>query len=320
MSPLPSARIPAPIPDSFDFDAWVIPPPSKNPAGQTLQLRNQHNLHAERFNETSIYQTLNCKEDRVAYPDVGPPLKVFYTYTAKDMAEMVLSEGYCTDVGPLPAFICREVEHARRKKTDHTEAEKVDKEKLKGQPFTGVMVLSEPIVRVPGQRPLVCIPEVVFHSILNKLYVPLHWFSDRCLQRIQFQLHDTPTKLLRPEPTLEISNLDKVIVLDMLKMTQLDNWGSDELHPCMSPLTRQQAAVNMEAALEILSEVPAARDLLKPTFVSEFRKHCLFFTHYENFEENYSDWYPFKREARHSILRGVVFDCGWPFACQAGIY
>ncbi|KAJ6624472.1 hypothetical protein B0H10DRAFT_1943083 [Mycena sp. CBHHK59/15] len=112
MSLLPSAGIPAPIPDSFDFDAWVIPPPSKNPAGRTLQLRNQHNLHAERFNETSFYQTLNCKEDRVAYPDVGPPLKVFYTYMAEDMAEMVLSEGYCTDVGPLPAFICREVEHA----------------------------------------------------------------------------------------------------------------------------------------------------------------------------------------------------------------
>ncbi|KAJ6609950.1 hypothetical protein B0H10DRAFT_1954246 [Mycena sp. CBHHK59/15] len=202
MSLLPNARVLAPIPDTFDFDACMQLPPAKTPIGRTLRLRNQHNVTSERFNEVSIDQTLNCKEDRVNYPDIGPPLKFFYAYTAEDMTDMILSEAYCTDVGPLPAFIRGDVERARRKRSDRAEADKAEKDKTKGQrPLTGAMIITAPITRVPGERPDVVIPDVVLRSILHKLYVPLHWFSDDLLQMIQHRLHDIPTKLLKPETT-----------------------------------------------------------------------------------------------------------------------
>ncbi|KAJ7483039.1 hypothetical protein B0H11DRAFT_1914780 [Mycena galericulata] len=311
MSLLPNARVIAPVPDSFDFDAWTTPPAAKNPTGRTLRLRNKHNLDSERFNEISIDQTLNCKEDRVNYADVGPPLKFFYAYTSEEMTEMILSEAYCTDVGPLPAFLRGDVERARRKRADHAEADKAQKEKIKGQrPLHGAMVNTAAVSRVPGERPDVVVPDVVLRSVLYKLYVPLHWFSDDRLQIIQHRLHDIPTKLLKPDAVQDGSaGVDKVLVFDMLKMSQSAEWGTDELHSCMSAMTWQQAAVNMEAALAILSE--KAADPTKATFVSDFRKHRLFFMNYGKFEENYPEWYSFEREARHDILRGVLFDASY---------
>ncbi|KAJ7488006.1 hypothetical protein FB451DRAFT_1390965 [Mycena latifolia] len=308
MSLLPNAGIAAPIPDTFDFTQWMSPPASKDPTGRTLRIRNRHNVASEKVNEVSIDQTLNCKEDRVKHPDVGVPLQFFYGYTADDMTDMILSEAYCTDVGPLPAFIRAEVERARRKKSERTEADKSDK--AKARPIKGSMVLSNPIRRVPGQRPLVSIPQIVLYSILHKLYVPLHWFSDQRLQIIEHRLHDIPTKLFLPEPTPDTPAPVKIMVLDMLKLTQDVTWGSDELSSCMSPLKWQQAAMNMEAALEELCEiVPEVNGVpSRDTFVSNFKKHRLFFVNYERFEENYADWYRFERQERHEILRGAIFD------------
>ncbi|KAJ7061892.1 hypothetical protein B0H15DRAFT_981576 [Mycena belliarum] len=255
MSLLPNAGIMGPIPDVFDFDARMTVGPAKDPAGRTLRFRNAHNLAAERFNEISIDATLNCRDDRANFPDVGPQLKVFYGYLQDDITDMVLSEQYCNDVGPLPAFIRQQVDRARRKRTERADTEKTDKDKAKGRlPLSGAMVLSKPVFRVAGQRPEVVIPDIMLQSILLKLYVPLHWFTDDRLRIIQFCLHDVPTKLIRPEPTDEHPSPDKVLVFDMQKMMPMSAWGSDEASSCMSPLKWQQCSTNFEAALTILSE------------------------------------------------------------------
>ncbi|KAJ6508291.1 hypothetical protein C8R45DRAFT_922054 [Mycena sanguinolenta] len=307
-TPLPNAGIVAPIPDSFDFVAWMNPPPAKDPTGRTLRIRNRHNLSAELANEVSIDQTLNCRDDRSKYPDVGAVLVFFYGYTQDDMTDMINSKTLCADVGPIPAFIRVEVERARRKRSDRVEAEK--SEKTKGRPLKGSMVLSNPIVRVPGQRETVVVPLVVQQSVLQKLYVPLSWFTDRRLQMLEHQLDELPTLKFWPQPTLEIPNPDKVLVLDVKKMKADPDWGSDELASCLSPLKWQQAAANLEATLAILSEnVPdVSGTVSKPTFFSEFKKHRRFFMNYDKFEENYTEWYPFEREARHAVLRGFLFD------------
>ncbi|KAJ6628604.1 hypothetical protein B0H10DRAFT_1940432 [Mycena sp. CBHHK59/15] len=282
-------------------------PPSKDPTGRSLRMRNQHNHAAERFNETSVDQTLNCKEDRTAFPDVGPALKAFYGYTQDDLADMIFSETYCGEVGPLPIFIRQQVERSRRKRTERVEADKVEKEKTKARPLQGTMVLSNPITRVPGRATAVTVPNVVLHSMLHKLYVPLHWFTDERLQFIQHRLHDLHTKPFRPELSTDISNSDRVYIFDLQKMIPLVGWGSDEIVSCLSPLKWQQAATNMEAALTTLSET-ALDDPTKATFATEFGKHRRFFMSYPKFEENYPDWYAFEREARHEILQGFLFD------------
>ncbi|KAJ7753500.1 hypothetical protein B0H16DRAFT_1459395 [Mycena metata] len=310
MSILPNAGIAALIPDTFDFHGWMTVGPVKDPTGRSLRFRNTHNLSAERFNEISIDTTLNCRDDRSNFPDVGPRLRVFYGYLQDDMTDMVLSEPYCTDVGPLPAFIRQQVDRTRRKRTERVDTEKAEKEKekTKGRPLVGSMVLSNPIFRVAGQRPDVVISDVVLQSIVNKFYVPLHWFSDERLHTIQFHLHDVPTKLIRPEPTQDQPSPDKVLVFDMQRMMQTPAWGSDELSSSMSPLKWQQCSQNFESALLILSEKAPADDPTKRTFATEYRGHRLFFVKYDKFEENFPDWYGFEREARHAILRGVTFD------------
>jgi hypothetical protein len=111
-NPLPNAG----IPDSFDFDGGMKLPPVKDPTGRTLRIRNRHNLSAEQVNEVSIDQTLNCRDERSKYPDVGAPPVFFYGYTLDDMTHMISSETLCTDLGPIPAFIRVEVERARRKR------------------------------------------------------------------------------------------------------------------------------------------------------------------------------------------------------------
>ncbi|KAF8179981.1 hypothetical protein K438DRAFT_1976947 [Mycena galopus ATCC 62051] len=284
MTTLPNTGILAPIPDSFDFDGWMIPPPAKDPTGRTLRIRNRHNLSAEQANEDSIDQTLNCRDERAKYPDVGAALVFFYGYTPDDMTDMISSETLCTDVGPIPAFIRVEVERARRKRSECAESDK--SEKTKGRPLKGSLVLSNPIIRVPGQRETVVVPLVVQQSILQKLYVPLSWFTDRCLQMLEHQLDELPTVKFWPHPTVEIPSPDRVLVLDIKKMKADPDWGSDELASCLSPLKWQQAAANLEAALAILSEdVPDVPGTVsKPTFFSEFKKHRRFFMNYDKFE------------------------------------
>ncbi|KAJ7156730.1 hypothetical protein C8R46DRAFT_1294472 [Mycena filopes] len=274
-------------------------------AKRPVQNAKEHNVSAEKFNEVSVEQTLNCKNDKVAYPDVGPALQAFYAYTQDDMVDMIGSNIYCGDVGPLPVFIRQQVERSRRKRAETTEADKIDKEKkAKGRALHGAMVLSNPIVRIAGQAATVLVSNVVLQSILHKLYVPLHWFTDTRLLFIQHRLHDLPTKVIQPDDAL---NTDKVVVFDMLKMVSLSGWGSDESSACLSPLKWQQAARNLHAGLVILSEDVSANPT-KANFGVEFGKHLAFFLAYPKFEENYADWYDFEREARHEILQGFLFD------------
>ncbi|KAJ7865301.1 hypothetical protein B0H14DRAFT_3443009 [Mycena olivaceomarginata] len=311
MSILPNAGMAAPVPDTFDFSVQTTVPPPKDPTGRSLRMRNQHNVTTEKFNEISIEQTLNCRDDRAAYPDVGPVLQAFYGYTQDDMADMIGSEIYCGDVGPLPVFIRQQVERSRRKRAENMEADKVDKERTKDCVLQGAMILSNPIVGVAGQAAAVLGPNVVLQSMLHKLYVPLHWFTDDRLHFIQHRLHDLPTKVIQPDDAL---NTEKVVVFDMLKMISLPGWGSDKSSTCLSPLKWQQAAKNLHVGLVTLSE-DVSTSPTKANFGAEFGKHRGFFLAYPKFEENYADWYDFEREARHEILQGFLFD-GDYYSCQ----
>ncbi|KAJ7354506.1 hypothetical protein DFH08DRAFT_804406 [Mycena albidolilacea] len=273
MSILPNAGMAAPVPDTFNFSVQTTVPPPKDLTGRSLRMRNQHNVTTEKFNED-------------------------------DMADMIGSEIYCRDVGPLPVFICQQVEHLWRKRAENTEADKVDKERTKGRVLQGAMIFSTPIVGVAGQAATVLMPNVVLQSMLDKLYVPLHWFTDDHLHFIQHRLH----KVIQPEDAL---NTEKVVVFDMLKMP---GWGSDKSSTCLSPLKWQQAAKNLHVGLVTLSE-DVSTNPTKANFGAEFGKHQGFFLVYPKFEENYVDWYDFEREARHEILQGFLFN-GDYYSCQ----
>ncbi|KAE9384390.1 hypothetical protein BT96DRAFT_1098643 [Gymnopus androsaceus JB14] len=190
-------------------------------------------------------------------------------------------------------------------------AERVEKEKSekdKGiKPVQGSMILDNPSVRTPGQRPAVIIPKIFLHSIANKLYPPLNWFTNDRLEYAQHCLHDLHSKLIHPKVTPSNPSLEKTLVFDMTKMYTL--WGSDETHACLTPLKWQEASANMHVALVLLLEhLLPAEQLIHFTYAGEFEKHRSFFIGYKSFEENYAEWYTFKCEARHDILQKTLFN------------
>ncbi|KAJ7086186.1 hypothetical protein C8R44DRAFT_752596 [Mycena epipterygia] len=277
--------------------------------GRTLKIRNAYNVRMELSNETSIDLTLRCRdEDRSA--DIGVALKALYAYTPEELEDMVLGEVYCTAVGPLPVFMRLQVDRVRRRRVARSELDN-DKptEKAKTRPLLGSMVLVNPISRIPGQQPAVLVADTMLYSLQNKLYPPLNWFTNDRLLKIQHCQHELHTKLIRPEPSLDFPNPDKVLAFDMLKMEAL--WGSDDDYSCLTPLKWQESALNLESALILLCGPLTDGPATKPTHASEFHKHRLFFLNYAKFEENYSVWYAFEREARHDILKGHLFDADY---------
>ncbi|KAJ7151000.1 hypothetical protein C8R46DRAFT_1043219 [Mycena filopes] len=305
MSILPNAGILAPIPDTFDFEGWMTLPTPLDPTSRSLKIRNAHNTRIEAANEVSIDLTLRCRDgDRSA--DVGAALQPLFGYAAEEIEDMVLGEAYCAAVAPLPVFIRLQVDRLRRRRAARQELDGEKADKPKTRPLLGSMVLTNPTTRVPGQQASVTIPETVLYSIQNKLYVPLNWFTNDRLEKVQHSLHELHTKLIRPEPSKEFPNPDKVLTLDMAKMTQL--WGSDDDHTCLTPLKWQESALNLEEALILLCGALSTDPVAAATFAGEFRKHRLFFVNGAKFEETYRIWYSFEREARHDILRGILFD------------
>ncbi|KAJ7698652.1 hypothetical protein B0H17DRAFT_1196751 [Mycena rosella] len=242
----------------------------------------------ESLNKTSIDLTLCCRDkDRSA--DVRVPLRALYGYTADKMEDMILGELYCAAVSPLPVFIRLQVDRVQRRRAARWEVKgEKSTEKAKTRPLLGSMVLVNSITCVPGQQTTVIIPETVLYSIQNKLYVPLNWFTKKHLLKIQHCLQELHTKLMRPEPTADFPNPDKVLTFDMANMAAF--WSSDKDYSCLTPLKWQESARNLESALVLLcgplTDDPAA----KPTHAGEFRKHRLFFVNYGKFEETYTVW------------------------------
>ncbi len=307
---LPNAGIPPPIPDDFDFQARLVMPPLRDGAGRSLRIRNTHNYKAEIHNENSMDQTLNRRDDRAVFPDVGPPLIPMYAYNEEELQALSSSKDLRNEIRPLPAFVSLYIESIR--KTKNAKTQDAPAEKGKAKSVLGSMALLHPIVRIPGERPPIIISDVFLHSIANKMYIPLNWFTNERLELAQHRLHDLHTKLFRPDPTSEgtASDSNRVITFDMLKMTAL--WGSDSSSTCLSPLQWQEAMKNYHSALVSLAPLPPTSNdpsqPAPPSFAGEFFKHFYFFTNYPNFEATYADWYSFERRARNDILMGILFD------------
>ena len=148
-----NAGIPIPIPDTFNFEAWMTVPPPIPHSGIALHIRNRENRVAEAHNEESRFRTILCRRDRANHPDVGEPLKPYYDYAKDDLQQMARNEEFEKSVGPVPIFVRKHLDKLRLN------------EKAKG--VGGSLIIDKPITRTLGQRPEVAIPNVVCHTMAD---------------------------------------------------------------------------------------------------------------------------------------------------------
>lgn len=282
-----------PVPDTFDFEAWMKIPPHIPHSGIALRIRNRENCKAELHNEDSKFQTIRCRMDRANHPDVGLPLMPYYDYAKGELPMMARNEEYEKAMGPVPDFVRLFIDGIRQK------------EKAKG--VAGSLVLDKPVTRTLGQRPEIGIPNIICHSMVCGFKLPLHFFLDANLEMANFNIADLHTKKLAPESSLSNPSPTKLLVFDMAKMEEL--WGNDSSPDCLTPLKWQQASRNLLRTLDIMSEKPA--NTSRPTFHSEYKKHLDFFLNVPDFEDCYNDIYPFELKARQELLNGTLFDADY---------
>ncbi|KAJ6448483.1 hypothetical protein C8R45DRAFT_1115253 [Mycena sanguinolenta] len=320
MASLSNLGIPFPIPADHDFAPWMKKPNDVVPPdGMDLKSRNEDNSAMEIHNRESLRATryFISVVDKTGL-DVGLALLPYWLYSAADIELMVKSTRICDAVGPLPTYLCLLIETSRFRRAEADEDEKRDrekeradrekfraeKEKAKSTPVIGNMLMTAPVVRTPGLRAPVVVPQTILLTVFHRLNPPLNWFTDDRLRFADKCGHELGTKGFTPLATLLNPAPVKVTVLDMAKMIVM--WDTDESHSCLSALSWIEATLNFQATLDELSPLPS--DPPFHTFAGEFRKHRTFFLKLLNFERDYPLWYQFEREMRQQVLDSILVD------------
>ncbi|KAG6895602.1 hypothetical protein C0992_000433 [Termitomyces sp. T32_za158] len=319
---LTNAGIPGPIPADFDFDARITLPDGVARFELPLAVRIEENVGIEKYNNASILKTIETKNVAVPRPvdlDIGPPLKPLYFYSDDEVHELVGSEALCSLYAPLPASLLREVVSIRANLKGETEVERQAQKNREKEAdsstrskLLGSMEMTNPIERSLGEAREVVIPTVYLLNIRNRYPPPLHFFTNARIDQVNNSPQTIHTKVLRPFGAGDDS-VEKVQLLDLAKMILL--WGNDDVHECLTPLRFLEASKNLLSALQLLSRPPS--DLSEEPQLSskstnhaiEYEKHLNYFQQVEDFENSYSRWYKFEREARLEILMSnVVFN------------
>lgn len=307
---LPNAGIPGPVPDNFDFGAFLTIPNALTNLEIPLASRIAKNAQIEDFNNASISITATVKatSPRPDDMDVGPALKPPYSYSTGEMQELIQSEALCAAVGPLPVSLVRVIEAERanaKKKAEldrQAEKEKETDNKARSK-LLGTMRLDNPIERVMARAEDVDIPTVYLLGILNKCCPPLNFFTNERLKIVKHSPQNVHMKLVRPWG-MEDGAGEKVQLLDVPKM--ITSWGTDDSSSCLTPLRFLEASSNLLKALYLLAAPRIDPD--DTTYAIEYEKHRDFFAQLDDFEETYPHWYKFELKARREILQGVRFN------------
>ncbi|KAJ7436722.1 hypothetical protein B0H11DRAFT_2364085 [Mycena galericulata] len=311
--------LPLPLTAQFDFLAWRTVPVDLAITDETnIATRNKWNRDAEIHNAASIVVTKTYERavqpgappNATANIDVGRRLLPYYPYTEMDKELMIESELFCNSVGPLPVFMLTHVVSERLKKAkaakilkDKKDKELEEKEKAKVTPLLGSVVTKAPRFLTSSSRGTPTTPNSFLQSMKHKQRIPLHWFSDAKLRHASTQPHDIPLEKITPEASPDASsNPEKVHVVSVAKL--IKTWGGDEDTTHLTPHSYQQCTNNELAAWQELCGPEVANI---PSIASNYKKHRDFFLGIEDFEQDFSIWYPEERFLRHAIYDDIQF-------------
>ncbi|KAJ7787443.1 hypothetical protein B0H14DRAFT_3579982 [Mycena olivaceomarginata] len=249
------AGVPLPLPDAFDYVAWMTPPPDVDILVlMDVKTRNKRNIVIDTFNSTSIDITrayMEAAQDgtRAAGQDVGPNLKAYFRYTEDELETLVVDNDYFS-LSAAP-------EKNRRKK------KKADDEKAKSKGLLKSLVMANPVQLSAASHPPPNAPEILLVPLRYRTPLPIWWFTNA---RLRFA-----TEQLRGEGSF----------MDITKLTK--EWGGDDTTESNSLYTWAEAALNYTNAFKSLSV--DANDLNPHTYGGELEKHFAFFKNVDDAEE-----------------------------------
>ncbi|KAF8218285.1 hypothetical protein K438DRAFT_23041 [Mycena galopus ATCC 62051] len=192
-------------------------------------------------------------------------------------------------------------EISRQKHMNLTDSRKVDREQERTEkaqsalPIFGTLVMSNPRPISSATLASVIIPDLWHLSLGNKIYFPIHWWSNEILRKAIDYPHTFPTTPLS-DKHISVLHVDKV-------MREL----GDEDISCVTPTLWQQASHNqLQSLKQLCPSIPPSDPAFAPTYASEYEKHVAFFANQDI--EMFPVWYPVEHQLRYKIFSNHTFD------------
>ncbi|KAJ6602214.1 hypothetical protein B0H10DRAFT_2230207 [Mycena sp. CBHHK59/15] len=324
MAPVSRTGLALPLPPNFDFVGYktrgadVLPPDTHD-----LADINADNVMREAGNKASIRLTLAYKAAlastaSVTTEDVGYPLLPFYAYSDQQKRVLIGDKEVIAACGPLPLYMTlfiaterlntQQAKDTDKAKSDADRALR-DAEKNKALcPVFGTLVMPNPHVMSATLSTPVSIPDVWHISLANKVYLPLHWWSDRIIHQATDFPHTIATTAIPGPQTTGSAQTLPITVLHVAKnMSALHDEDISRLTP---GIWRQASRNILESFKKLCPAVVPGDPVLGHTHASEYAQHVVFFANLNCFEETelFPVWYQVEHELRYEIYSGSLFD------------
>ncbi|KAJ7355814.1 hypothetical protein DFH08DRAFT_933612 [Mycena albidolilacea] len=268
--------LPLPLATDFDFRAYRKTPAELiAPDDMSLREKNADNCLVERANDASLrltraYEAAAGSSAGVGDLDVGARLQPFFSYSEEEKALLVASKDVVEASGPLPLFMTMWIAGQRVlvAKGEAEEKKKRDESKANpaGQMLKGAMPAG-PTHRISSLATSdVELPNAFLGCLVQKMPIPLHWWTNSNLRKVNDNPHWLPWK----ELTIE----GKKLVIIMTDKAEKIVGDADDEFKSLTPGKWREASINFARALRIVSqEVPADAPAGWSNPAIEYEKH-----------------------------------------------
>ncbi|KAJ7327630.1 hypothetical protein DFH08DRAFT_816467 [Mycena albidolilacea] len=275
----------------------------------SLREKNADNCLVERANNASLrltraYEAAAGSSAGVGDLDVSARLQPFFSYTEEEKALLVASKDVVEASGPLPLFMTMWVAGQRVLAAKGEAEEKKKRDEIKANPAGQTLKGAVPAGPTHRISSLVTseieIPKPFLGCLVQKIPVPLHWWTNSNLRKANNNPHWLPWR----ELTIEGK---KILILETAKGEKILGDVEDEFKN-LSPGKWREASVNFARALRIVSqEVPADAPPGWSNTAIKYEQHVRFFAQVDDFDDTFPIWFKVEKDLRDRVLKGGAF-------------
>ncbi|KAJ7359385.1 hypothetical protein DFH08DRAFT_952532 [Mycena albidolilacea] len=266
--------LPLPLPTDFDFHTYRKTPAELiSPDDISLREKNTDNCLVEHSNNVSlrltrVYEAAAGSSAGVGNLDVGTCLQPFISYSKEEKVLLFASKDVVEVSGPLPLYMTMWVagqcvmvvkaESEEKKKHNELEANPA------GQMLRGAI---GPMHHISSLAMLeVELPNVFLGCLVQKMPIPLHWWTKSNLTKVNNNSHWLPWK--------ELTIKGKKLVIIMTDKVEKIVGNVDNKFKSLTPGKWREASINFTCTLHIISQevlADAPPGWLNPAI--EYEKH-----------------------------------------------